>query len=602
MPIHECPQLLDICGPDVYRRNAFRLLAADVDHKSRQIKRAEKELTAAIAVDDLAGEYSDAFRPDPLPTREELSQAGRDLADAQKRFIHEFFWFWPLEWGESDSDEVLNLLKANKAKAAQQRWQQIAANGSPASLVARHNLAVLGHWAALDREHAVLSANGGTEPTLDQRKEFNGYWTFAFKYWKPLCTDESLWSMLSDRIRALNDPRLTTGFVRRMCESLPIALNKILAELAVAYCDRKIYVRARDHVQIMRATNAGAEGIEASLRRVTKTLHDRVDHAIETATARLGQNKTEGKQRCIELFNTVRSILNVFQVLLGTESQEYRDTCDRVAESMVQCQVVYGNETEDWNTSVYLLEATLKVARGAKARARVEENLRIVRNNRQGDICWFCERRSKDEKHCVTVTLKKPIRWREIKANPEQYRDVLPEIAAQAFGGLNLGGMFGGAGDPHRLARGLDAVLNDSAEIMTQQFTTTVPRCGICAGVHSRRTTEPIGAIQVRVKAAQSTIAREAATMESLRKKIAALSQQMEGAWFFRKWQLSSALKPLREREQKCKSEHQKAKKQLAQLQAQLEQRKVEGVVKPFSHREAWPAVVEAKGDGFHIS
>jgi hypothetical protein len=48
MLTHECKPLLDICGPDIYSRNAFRLLAADVDMKGRQIKRNEKELQAAL--------------------------------------------------------------------------------------------------------------------------------------------------------------------------------------------------------------------------------------------------------------------------------------------------------------------------------------------------------------------------------------------------------------------------------------------------------------------------------------------------------------------------------------------------------------------------
>ena len=183
MPTHECRPLLDTCGPDIYSRNAFRLLGADVDETGRRIKRKEKELRAAIEVDDLADEYNDTLRPTPLPTREDLSRAARELADAQQRFIHEFFWFWPLEWGKSASDEALNLLKTNQLKEAQKRWSQIAKQGGERSMVATHNLAVLGHFLALNREQKLLASTDNGELTHEQSKKLNAYWDYAFNYW-----------------------------------------------------------------------------------------------------------------------------------------------------------------------------------------------------------------------------------------------------------------------------------------------------------------------------------------------------------------------------------------------------------------------------------
>jgi len=389
MAINECKTLLDICGPDIYSRNAFRLLGADVDIKSRRIKRNEVEFKAALEVGELAREYRNIFRPNPLPTREELSQAARVLTDVQQRFVHEFFWFWPLEWGKSASDEVLKLIKSNKVREAQKQWRQIAANGDGASWVAIHNLAVLGHWLALDRERKILASTDNIELTREERKQLNTYWSFAFKNWETLCGDDAFWSVQADRIRALDDQRLTTGFLRRFCQSLPIAFDNINVDLAMAYCDREMYVRAKDHIQIMKSSNVGHDDVKISLRRGSEPLHGRIDHAIETATSQLHNNRTEGKQRCIELFNTVRHLLNVIQILLGKESQEFTETCDLVAKSMLQCQVVYGSETQDWKNSLFLLEATRKVARGAETIALIEKNITVVRQNRQTDTCWF---------------------------------------------------------------------------------------------------------------------------------------------------------------------------------------------------------------------
>ena len=465
MPTNECKLLLDTCGPDIYSRNAFRLLGTNVDQTGRRIKRQEKELQAAIEVDELADEYSGALRPDPLPTREELSRAARELTDAQQRFICEFFWFWPLEWGKSASDEVLNLLEASKVNEAQKRWTQIAADGGNDSLVARHNLAVLGHWLALDRERKILASTDNGKLTSEQRQKIIGYWNFAFKHWEPLCEDESFWSMQADRIRALDDPRLTTGFLRRFSQSLPIAFDNINADLAVAYCDREMYARAKDHVQIMKATNAGSDDVDASLRRVTEPLQGRIDHAIETATSQLVHNKTEGKQRCTELFDTVRSILNVLQTLLGGESPEYIETCDRVAESMLQCQVVYGNETEDWTTSVTLLEASLKVARGDKARARIEENLEIVKRNISLGLCWFCQGNKPQSGSEIEKKMHKKLYLSDIASGnfPELARQLQQALQQNPFADVSqLAGKVLGA----------------------QTITVTIPRCPECKKVH----------------------------------------------------------------------------------------------------------------------
>lgn len=469
MPAHECKPLLDTCGPDIYSRNAFRLLGANVDQKGRRIKRREKELLAAIEVDELADEYSNALRPNPLPPREELSQAVRELNDAQQRFIHEFFWFWPLEWGESTSDEVLNVLKAGKTKEAQKQWTQIATEGGKASLVAKHNLAVLGHLLALNQETKVLASTDNGELTREKRKEINAYWSFAFKYWESLCEDEGFWSTQADRIRTLGDPRLTSDFLNRFSKSLPIAFDNINADMAVAYCSRGMYDRAKDHVRIMKATNAGYDDVDASLRRVTDPLHGRIDQAIETAKSELINNKTEGKRRCIELFNTVRSTLHVLQALLGKESQEYRETCDRVAESMLQCQVVYGNETQDWDGSLLLLEAAIKITRGDTIRGRIQENIDILKGNIDTGLCWYCKKRKgEDDKH-YDAKMYRVLKLKNIleNINDPDYVEALGSLSANQRQQAGQALMQGG--DP----------------TLTRSVTLKIPRCSNCQKKHS---------------------------------------------------------------------------------------------------------------------
>ena len=619
MSAHECEPLFSACGPDIYRRNAFRLLGMHVDRAGRQLKRKEKELQSAIEVDELADEYKMALRPDPLPTREELSHAGRILADAQQRFIQEFFWFWPLEWGKSVSDEVLQLLETGKILEAQKRWKQIESLGGDCSLVAMHNLAVLGHLSVLDREQKVLESSKNGNLTLEIRKDLNAYWTFAFKHWEPLCTSEAFWSIQADRIRALDDPRLTTGFLRRFSQSLPVALDNINADLAVRYCEKAMYIRAKDHVQIMRATNSGIDDVDTSLRRVTSPLHKRIDYAIESATFQLAQGKVEGKQRCIELFNTVCSILNVLAALLGQESQEFTETCDRVVDGMLQCQGAYGRETKDWKTIIVLLETTLKVAQETKTRDLIKEQLEVVRSFLQEDYCWFCASRPKEDKHSIKVTLNRPIRWREMKGNPEEYRDDILQFAAHFVSLFQnrsratmdvrvsrpISILSAGVrrGDLRAVVRALDSALNnDSLEILTQQLTTNVPRCQVCTDVHSRWSDETIGAIQAKVNTVKSVIESECEILRCLESDIASHLRDIEGAAFLRRWWLAWTLRFLRTKQNGCTRRLEEAKKEQVRLQSLLVQRERQGACKPYNHFQAWPAVAEAKSNGFHVS
>jgi hypothetical protein len=472
MPNHECSPLLDACGPDIYSRNAFRLLGADVDATGRQIKRRVQELQAAIEVDDLADEYSGALRPDPLPTREELSQAGRVLADTQLRFIHEFFWFWPLEWGRCGSDKILKMIKAKKVREGRNQWEQIAANGDATALVAKHNLAVLGHFLALNGEQQILTATGNEELTKEYRKKLNAWWKYAFHYWTPLCRDEGFWSMLAHRIRSLDDPRLTTDFLRRFSQSLPVAFDNINADMAVAYCSRKIYVRARDHVLIMKASNAGDDDISASLRRVTEPLHIRVDAAVEQATGDIQNHKRSGAKRAGQLFESTRESLRVLGAILGESAREYIDTCDQVAQAMLVCQVAYGNETEDWLTSEGILEQCLEIVRGDATRQRIEDNLKIVRQNDQLGQCWYCKQNKGTEASKYVVKLYRVIHLAQLAKNEGQANWL--EDIQEAVGGLS-------ASDRKAAA---DALIQGGDPKITNRVEIKVPRCPSCKSAH----------------------------------------------------------------------------------------------------------------------
>lgn len=214
------------------------------------------------------------------------------------------------------------------------------------------------------------------------------------------------------------------------------------------------------------------------------------------------------------------------------------------------------------------------------------------------------------------MTLKKSIKWLDIKRNPEQYRQVISQIVQQLgkellrnVGQINMSGMnlftrvtdAAKRGDLHAIVRALDTNMNDWAEMMSQQVTTTVPRCGICAAVHSRGTVETVDTIQKKLKRANATVEHAANTMESLKEKIASHSQDREEAGFLRKRLLSSRLDSLRSQEENWKRRHQEGKREQVRLQSQLKKKKAQGNIKEYRDFEAWPGIANAKKDGFRI-
>jgi len=504
MPHKKCRTLLETVGKEIYSRNPFRLLALAVDVKNRQIRRQEKDLIAALESGDLAGEYPAGLRPDPLPDREEIAFAARELADPQKRFVYEFFWFWPLEWGKGKSDEALaSHLRAGDLKSAQKFWNQGASGDDAQRACCRHNLAVLGHLLAIENEKKALSGSESRELPPEKIKKLNHFWNYAFFHWHAIQEDDEFWRMLEARVDSLAEARLTREFVASFRKDLPVAFDNINAELAVAFCNASIYGRAKDQVRIMKATNEGDDDVDASIRRVTEPLQKRIDKAIEVATEQLIQNKTSGKQRCRELFNTVRDTLSVLRTLLDETSSQFIETSDRVALGMLQCQVAYGNETQDWEGSLPLLKSAMKVARGQQARQKIQENIDTLAKNVELQRCWFCKKAKGLENLALKVKLRRDLTWAQVRKEPQKYLDLLrsavEEVAKAvannsnpallvAAGNILPDLLLAKTGDVHAMVRVIDVVFPKDKVLVSQSVEVAVPRCHLCEKGHNEKT------------------------------------------------------------------------------------------------------------------
>lgn len=399
----ECKVLLDVCTPLVYVQNAFRISGLAVDASARDIKRRIDDLKHAEELGDAETEHTHAFALKPPPTLEHIREAARKLQDPERRIVEEFFWFWPDQWGYSHTDKALSALVKGDKKAAFKTWfSALSSNDEVSAIVAKHNLAVMYHLVAIDAERYALENDLNPRQLGAIVDATAKYWRTSFKLWKELMINEIFWSIVTNRIRMLNDPRVTTGLSRRMRVTLLQALSKINAMLAVAFFEKGKLELVKRHIMYILRNQAMGDVSEA-FTIVKKPLKARIENNIEKARLAAQKEPKKADQSARDLLNAVVESFRIIQMVLPTTDYEYIDLCDSVAETCLICQVAYAQETEDWTTSMQLLDSAKAYAASQEMKTRIEENLVIITLNHY--LKFLSEEIAKAEAH-ITVAEK----------------------------------------------------------------------------------------------------------------------------------------------------------------------------------------------------
>jgi TPR repeat protein len=375
----ECKALFEACTPHLYVHNAFRISGIPADASTRDIKRRMDDLKAAAEMGDLKNELIHAFALDPIPSLDQIRDAVQRFQEPEHRIIDEFFWFWPYEPGKSTIDPALRALGKCDYNSAYRIWSEaLSDNHAPKSTVAKHNLAVMYHIKTLDSEQEALKGKLSAEELVTLSKG----WRTCFKWWKQLADDETLWSLVADRIRTVNDQRLTTGFARRMRTTLPDAMDKINAMLAIDFAESGKLSQATNHINYIKEIRQGKDNVPRTLSIVTKPHKARVTSAVEKATSIAETKPAQAAKSAFELLQAISEPLKVIQIILPPEDHERIDLCDTVVDACLTCQIAYAREIEDWTTSLEILEAASKYAASKETKERLADNRSIVSTNK----------------------------------------------------------------------------------------------------------------------------------------------------------------------------------------------------------------------------
>ncbi len=374
--------LRDVATPQLYRANAFRVLGLSVTVDGTEMSRQQKKLKVQ---EKLGGAASQNHSGDlvlmPPPDAEELRKAGQRLHDMQSRIVDELFWFWPADHDNGDADAAYKAACEGRLRDADQLWYEQKEQPA-AEAVAVHNLAVLHHALALDIEHASLNGNAGeapADPKVQARRD--KYWAVALEHWATFADNEPGWSYILSRAEALDDPRLTSGFVRRLRHSLPEAILSINLNLAVRAAKRGDVDEANRHLLYVRGSGfdrhltdslleCGASPQVEQVRRICEPVADRSKASPETAN-----------QLAKSVLDDCQVLLTVIRAILEKEHHLRQTAFDLVASAVRSCMIDYGNATEDWSTCVPLLEHAAGLALGEGLQSRLREDIEQVKKN-----------------------------------------------------------------------------------------------------------------------------------------------------------------------------------------------------------------------------
>ncbi|MHB2149967.1 acyl carrier protein [Calditrichota bacterium LG25] len=408
--------LINAAQPNLYRINAFRILGLPIDATTREISHQVEKIKIMGKYGNTKISTSGPFPLEPPPDSDDIREALQRLRDPERRFIDEFFWFWPHINGQSKRDQALLALAKYDIKTAKSIWINYEAMSSEAN-VSMHNLAVLAHLLALDLEYK------GSLKVLNEKeaKMRDYFWTESFKRWKILLTYEGFWKRLEVRIRDFDDPRLTIETLTRIRETLPIALIFINAKLAVIAAENRNKKEAKRHLKIIENSGFDNNVIEVALLQAVTPIRERIKTICQYINKERTENPEQSNKLAQKVMEQTKNLLFTLDLVLTKNNPIREGAHDEVALTALDSIISYGNKTSDWERCFKLIKEVQKIVQSESARSRVQSNYDIIKENYEynleNNICFFCKENPAED----LCAIKKEMWGDEERYGPKVY-------------------------------------------------------------------------------------------------------------------------------------------------------------------------------------
>lgn len=374
-PATDCKPLLAAATQELFQKNAFRITGLPVEATTRQVAKHATNLGQMAELGLEASHQAGLFAIKPPPTLDEVREAVQRLKDPENRLVDELFWFWPCQAGSALPDPALEALASGNGDTALKAWEAAATNPATACAAA-HNTALFWHLTAIDSE-AKVAPNG----SVQNEHEVETPWRTCLSEWGRLVDDDGLWERVATHARRIDDPRLKASFLRSMRATLPLALAKINAELALSHAESGRTALAAMHIRLVRDADQGAPLLEKAAEIVLTPLVGRLRESIRRAKETTQEDPDKGADAVRHLLAHAKHLPDIFDLFYGEQEHSAKEVLDEAATTCIDSLVSYQKNTEDNRAFVDLLQAALPLADAVEVRQRIEKNIEIGKNN-----------------------------------------------------------------------------------------------------------------------------------------------------------------------------------------------------------------------------
>lgn len=363
-----CATLLEIATPQLYRENPFRQTGLRVLAGTRDVAKRIDQLNLSAELDTVTDHWS--FAPGKALSVDQLREVAQVLKEPAARLVHELFWFWPEKYPvNSPADPAINFLAQGETLRAVELWENPAMDDRPA---ARHNLAVYYHQQALEMERL----ESPDEQDLAQ------LWLKAIRFWDRIRGDEAVWMRLRARVGGLADARVPVALVGQLRATVPEALAKICAALALSHGEQGRGTRSALHsalvIHIQGDSSGARRALEARAAPIARRIDSRVSEARNRASSGAAAN---GLTEIMALIRANDEDLHLIEILCGRTAEYYREVSLSVADTVLDGLVAYQRETGDDCGCLPVLVYLLDMEATPELKRRLADTCKIVHSN-----------------------------------------------------------------------------------------------------------------------------------------------------------------------------------------------------------------------------
>jgi len=363
-----CLPLMEACTLSLYDKNIFRITELPVDATAKDVSRQAQKQQMLAEMGDNTSSVKAPFAPVHSPDEDQVREALARMKMPEDRIVDEFFWFWPEEFGNSKADPAIQAMLSGDSQKAAEIWREAE---KEESFTAIHNLAIMFHMAAVDWTiHQLRNVTSG-----ETYEDVKGYWQRSFDRWEKVAEMEEIWDCMKDRVRSMDDEALTTGFIRRMRDELPMALDRVNAEAALAFAEKGVMEWAEYHVRLMNATHQGLDDVEATAELVLEPTRKRIRQYVDSAEQKASGNRAKGIELATQLLEKCRPLMGIYDLFHGKEAHQRADLFDEVADCALDRSFDYHKETGNTAECVEILKAALDFASATSLRERIINNI-----------------------------------------------------------------------------------------------------------------------------------------------------------------------------------------------------------------------------------